>query len=317
MMKHVFLGLALGWCGSAWAQEAPSGKDAQGFEWDCPSMGYLPYRRDLLVPTEDLGRMMEEGALVLLHVGFDETADPPQRRIRYSEAHLPGARSLSWSDLAGSGSDVVALGSHARLFASLGVSPESRVVFYDTGEGREAAVAYAALDAVGFGGRAMLLDGQFSKWAFEGRPITTNPPRTRSGVIEPCPACVGISPDVVGLLWEGRDHGSSDVTLIDARQHRGGDAKRNARWNHVPRMSWTEALVSPNYPVIAPEARLRRVWSEVPSQPDWTVIVAGRRWTEAAPVYFLAKLLGYHARILDGSIDSVEGLERGNGEDPS
>ncbi|HXX93534.1 MAG TPA: hypothetical protein VEN81_07865, partial [Planctomycetota bacterium] len=75
------------------------------------------------------------------------------------------------------------------------------------------------------------------------------------------------------------------------------------------RISWVQNLVSPNYPALKGEADLRRLWAQVPSQGNRPVWVAARSWVEAAPVYFVARLLGYPVRILEGSMEEEGGEE--------
>jgi 3-mercaptopyruvate sulfurtransferase SseA len=80
-------------------------------------------------------------------------------------------------------------------------------------------------------------------------------------------------------------------------------------------MPWTGNLASLSLPLFKGEAELRRLWSKVSAGAEPRVVVAARDWREAAPVYFAARLLGYSAEILDGSIDdlepALESLERG------
>ena len=118
------------------------------FAWDCPATGYLPLRRDLLVSTESLARLLGDPAVTILHVG-DESD--------YARGHLPGALRLP-------SGEVPALSSSMQ-----------RVVLYDAGLGLEAARAYVLLDQLGRADRVALLDGHGAQWIAEGRPFSLDP----------------------------------------------------------------------------------------------------------------------------------------------
>jgi 3-mercaptopyruvate sulfurtransferase SseA len=254
------------------------------YSWDCPGTGHLPFRGEWLVSTERLADLMEEGRALVVHVDVDE---PGGRRVGYADGHLPGARRLKWADLVGAAPGLAPARSRLGLFEAVGITPERPVVFYDTGLGHEAAAAWTALDALGLAGRAAVLDGQWSKWAFEGRPLSMASETGGASVLEPRPAAVAAG--------KSRRFDPA-VTVVDAR-----DDDRIAPVG--VRIGWSDVLASPNYPVLKREGDLRRSWAAVPARAEREVLVAARGWVEAAPVYFAARLLGYSARILDGSLE--------------
>jgi len=273
----------------------------QDHGWDCPGTGYLPFRHELLASTGQVAELIESSEATILHVGFDESAGSPRHRARYADGHLPGALQVKWSVLQGA---LLSAASRREAFESLGLAPGRRVILYDTGLGFEAAAAYAALDALGLADRAALLDGQWVKWVSEGRPLCrwtseaeASPLETRRG----------------GMALTGAEAASlllrPGVSFLDAR--RGPDPA------HRPfiKMTAAEQLVSLRLPVLKGEPELRRLWSALPPRPEQRLVVAGRHWTEAAPVYFAAKLLGYSVQLMDGSIDDLgvaeQTLERG------
>jgi 3-mercaptopyruvate sulfurtransferase SseA len=273
----------------------------QDHGWDCPGTGYLPFRHELLLSTGQVAELIEAGEATIIHVGFDESAGSTRQRARYADGHLPGALHLKWSLLQGS---LLSDRSRSAAFESLGLLPGRRIVLYDTGLGFEAAAAYAALDALGLEDRAALLDGQWVKWASEGRPLCRWTSEAEASPLETRRGERGITPAEVASLFL-----RTDVSFLDARP---GPAPTRRPFT---RMTATEQLVSLQRPEWKSEAELRRLWSALPPRPERRLVVAGRHWTQAAPVYFAAKLLGYSVQLMDGSIEDLgvpdETLERG------
>jgi len=283
---------------------------AQEYGWDCPGSGHLLFRRDLLCSTEELARMMESSEVTVIHVGF-ETAGPGKlRRAAYSEGHLPGARHLKWLDLKGPQESLLPALDRWPALSSLGILPGRRVVLYDTGLGLEAAAAFVALEAVGLGDHAALLDGQWVKWVSEGRPLCRWSEEAAPSDLEPG------SPEAAAttaFVQASRDP-SSRVTLVDARAG-ARDVQGPSSGAPLLKLPWTGNLVHLNFPLLKSEEELRRLWGAVPPRADHRVLVGARNWREAAHAYFVARLLGYTVQILDGSIEDLvreaAALERG------
>lgn len=271
----------------------PSQVQEPEYGWDCPAMGYLRFRRELLVSTDELARMLETREVEVVHVGFDEARAGRMWRARYGDGHIPGARLLEWSEIAGPSGALEPAGSRREAFRGLGISPGRRVVLYDTGAGLEAAAAYVALDALGMAGDLALLDGHWIKWVYEGRPYSTSPECWKPGAPGPeREFAISVSS---AELDELRSAGGPGYTLIDARLVAGGGGEG-------VRMPWSGSLVSLQYPILKGEAELRRQWRSVPARDGQRVIVAAETWWQASHAYFVAKALGYEVRILDGSI---------------
>jgi thiosulfate/3-mercaptopyruvate sulfurtransferase len=288
---------------------------AQDYGWDCPGSGYLSFRKELLVSTEELARLLDAGEVTVIHVGFDGSRAAELRRPTYAHGHVPGARHLPWSDLQGTTGLLRPAASRWSALAALGISPGRRVVLYDTGLGLEAAAALVALESVGLADRAALLDGQWVKWAFEGRPLCRWGEQAEPSDLESRLADLGPSREELERLMRDAGEPRPSITLIDART--GPDlGRRLGSPSRHQRMPWTGNLASLSLPVFKGEAELRRLWANVPARADHRVVVGGRDWKEAAPVYFVARLLGYSVEIFDGSIDDLESapatLERGS-----
>lgn len=301
-MMNLTAGIVLS---AALLQAVPAQEPGEPYAWDCPGSGYLPFRGELLVSTEALAQLIESSAVTVIHVEADPAAPGSVRRATYAQGHLPGALRLKWSDLAGT---LGTLRPAERRWPALGILPGRRVVLYDTGAGLEAAAAFVALEFVGWGGHAALLDGQWAQWVSEGRPLCRWGEEVEPGDLDPRPSGIALSNAEMETLIQEAGRPRSTVTLIDARRTVAGAAP-----DPFQRRSWNDHLTSPSLPVLKNEEQLRRLWSSVPSGPDRRVVVAAGNWREAAPVYFVARLLGYSVQLLDGSIDDLESaLERGS-----
>lgn len=95
-------------------------------------------------------------------------------RTEFAEAHIPGARFFDLAALVDDTSDVPqALPRPEQLAMELarsGVSPQSRIVFYDDSAVKTSARAWFLCRAHGLANVA-ILDGGLGKWKAEGRPL--------------------------------------------------------------------------------------------------------------------------------------------------
>jgi thiosulfate/3-mercaptopyruvate sulfurtransferase len=125
----------------------------------------------ILVGTAQVAEQMKAGKLRLIDAENGES---------FARAHLPGAANLHYLDLedaeenAKTGLPIFPqLG--ASKFAALGITRESDVVIYDSGNGRGASAVWYILRFLGHE-RVRILDGGFRKWLKEGRPVTQDVP---------------------------------------------------------------------------------------------------------------------------------------------
>jgi len=286
----------------------------QEYSWDCPGSGHLRFRRDLLCSTEELARMMESSEVTVIHVGFENSSPGKVRRAAYSDGHLPGARHLEWADLKGPQETMCPALDRWPALSALGILPGRRVVLYDTGLGLEAAAAFVALESVGLGDHAAMLDGQWVKWVSEGRPLCRWSEEAAPADLEPGFSEVTATKAETEALVQASRGPSTGVTLVDAGAW-GRDIQCPASQLRFLKLPWTENLVHLNFPMIKSETELRRLWRNVPPCEEHRVLVAARNWREAAHPYFVARLLGYRVKILDQSVEDLlrgaAALERG------
>jgi len=127
-----------------------------------------------LVTTEYLSAELGKPGLVV----FDATKylpnEPKDGRAEYLRAHIPGARFFDIDQIADTDTDlphmVPTAGRFAKLVSALGVSNDSRVVFYDQKGLASAARGWWLMSLFGHD-QAFVLDGGLPKWLNEHRPV--------------------------------------------------------------------------------------------------------------------------------------------------
>jgi thiosulfate/3-mercaptopyruvate sulfurtransferase len=157
-------------------------------------------------------------------------------RGAYEAGHIPGAVFVDWTrDIVDAADPVpvqiAAPDAFAAAMAALGIGDDSLVVAYDDYNhifaGRIAwALRYYGLDAV------RVLDGGWSRWTSEGRPITREVPRREPArfTAQPRPWLRRTADEVARIL------GRPDVLLLDARPPEQYEGKVSAarRAGHIP-----------------------------------------------------------------------------------
>lgn len=151
----------------------------------------------------------------------------------YARAHLPGAMNLPYLELEDVEENVKSgLPIFPRLAASkleaLGISRDSDVVVYDSGDGRAASAVWYILGFIGHD-RVRILDGGFRKWLKEGRAVTQDVPH-------PTKATYVLQPRADWAL-KTQDLASSPALRVDARSiaEYGGKETGGARQGgHLP-----------------------------------------------------------------------------------
>jgi thiosulfate/3-mercaptopyruvate sulfurtransferase len=289
------------WSGSGCA---PDGSPPAGVDPDRVG-GAAGVRADMLVSTASLGERLGREDLVVLHVAA--------QRDGYDSGHIPGARFVAVSELAvpraGVPNEFPSLDDLTALARRLGIDERSRVVCYDEAAGLLAARAYVALDVLGLGDRAALLDGHLQAWRAEGRPLETAAPAVTPSSFAPRPR-----PGLVVPLAEMRDLAAraagpgAPIALLDARpeaQFTGAEAGEGVRRpGHIPgaaNLFWMKALEGPDRPVLRSPEELRRQFADAGIVAGDEVVTYCRTGMQAAHSYFVARYLGHDVRLYDGS----------------
>jgi len=274
----------------------------------------VTHNRHILASTEWLASYLSAATVHVVHVGRTDSA--------YRAGHIPGARFLPLSAVAttvgGLTNEFPAPAQLIATFRDLGVGDEGTIVLYGEDLGLFAARAWVALDLLGHGNRAAVLDGGLVKWRAEHRELETTV-RTPT----PRPFTGSWRADrVVNAAWVRSHLRDSSVQLVDSRpadQFAGAEppcppSQPNCpqippeRRGHIPSAAniyWIRAFQSAENPVLRPMHYLHEdLW--VPSgtdrDPVRTVVTYCRSGVQASHAYFVARYIGYHdVRLYDAS----------------
>jgi len=189
----------------------------------------------MLISTSKLNSILDDPNLIIADArSFKE----------YSDGHIPGAVHLDlfafhWIDTSTEG-----IGNFnrqaQRLLSILGVTPEKKVVFYDSVSGMLAARGVWML--MYFSHRdVVMLDGGITKWQSENLPT-----ETRSNAFKPSDFSGTIEPAIITGFGHIRDN-LDTLKILDVRSpgEYDGSTIRAARSGHIPNsfnIDWSQNL---------------------------------------------------------------------------
>lgn len=190
--------------------------------------------------------------------------------------------------------------SMAAMLEAAGVGGDRIVI---VGEPIPAGRAFAALDYLGLGDRAALLDGG----------AAALPPASASGGERPRDEPLRLDAAVregmiVDAEWVNEHLDDPNVAILDARppaQFSGETPGQGIdRPGHIPgagNLFWETLVQSSDNPRLKDEAELRRLFQEAGVTPGATVVAYCRTGGQASFLYAVARHLGYNVRLYDGS----------------
>ena len=274
--------------------------------WMLAAAAYPP---SLLITPAELHKELGSSKLVILQVGPKDD---------YSAGHIPGARFLQMEDLSTPHTDstpMLELPDTADLrvrLEKLGISDESHIVVVGGADWVSPATRVVfTLEAAGLGARTQLLDGGSRGWKRAGFSYTKDdPPPAKPGRLT-------LKPDrwiVVDHLWvQGHEH-DPHVRIIDARApvfyegvgmpEHGVPGGHIAGAKNIPFNTLTNDSLN-----VLPVDSLRRIFAAAGVQPGDTVAAYCHIGQQGTVVIFAARLLGYPARLYDGSMTEWQSLK--------
>ncbi len=269
-------------------------------------------RQELVVTTAWLAERLDRPDIVVLHVAHGTD---------YDQGHVPGARKLDYGSLAvrvGSlGTELPSAEQARAVFEALGVSDGSTVVVY----AHQAPMATRVLFTLAYLGVARIayLDGGLERWRTENRPVSTEPVASNRGRITSTP-----NPALVAAAdWIEPRLSQRGLALIDTRTDGEYDGTGNRSGmpstGHLAgarQLEW-EQMFSDGNVVLKPRAELERLFRDRVAPGD-TVVTYCWVGYRASATWFVARFLGYDARLYDGSYQdwSQRGLPTRAGTTP-
>ena len=253
--------------------------------------------KNMLVSAAWLSGHLQDPDLVVVAVG---------PRADYEKAHITGAQYLDLSSVAAKDGkltlELPPMAELAQTFRSVGVSNNSHVVLYAMSNQIQSATrVFLTLDAMGMGAKTSLLDGGLPLWQNESRAVTTDIRAAHTGNVEPC-----AQTDVIAdaqYVRSNLEH--KGVNIVDARLpgfYTGAQIPNGQRAGHMPG--------AVNIPYISlvddlgkfkPVPVLAEMFKSAGISPGDQVVSYCHVGQQATAVYFAARLLGYDARMYDGS----------------
>jgi thiosulfate/3-mercaptopyruvate sulfurtransferase len=134
--------------------------------------------QEFLVSTDWLAERLDDPSIRVVDCRFAFDRDCQQD---YDESHIPGAVYVNWSrDLTDLNHEVEGMIAPAERVADvmqgLGIGDDTTIIAYDQEGGHFAARLWLVLERYGHGQQVRILDGGWTAWQQEGRPVTSEPP---------------------------------------------------------------------------------------------------------------------------------------------
>jgi thiosulfate/3-mercaptopyruvate sulfurtransferase len=256
-------------------------------------------REPMLVTVDWLADHLKDPSLVLLQIGDKKD---------YDKGHVPGAQFLEYESIStphGQGLmlELPPVEQLVSVFERLGVSNSSHVILYfGTNWVTPTTRVYWTLDYLGLGDRTSILNGGLVAWQATHHPVSTETKQPAKGSITPAPR----KEIVADAAWVSSHLNKPGVTIIDARTHEfynGSQSDGNPRSGHIPGASnlpYLDVVDQDNNKFKSPDA-IRELFRAAGLKPGNLMVSYCHIGQRATVLYFTAKMLGYDARMYDGS----------------
>lgn len=258
----------------------------------------------MLVSPQWLAAHRNDPGVVILHVSMDKAG--------YERGHVPGARWLDPHELMSMDPPGVELPSVEQIdsvLESLGVTDQSRVVYY--GDTWMTPRVFLALEYVGLGDRASLLDGGLAAWRASGGTVTGDVPTWTRGRLT-----TRANPEIlVSAGWLEKHLDDPKLALVDVRsqgEYAATDSsERLPRFEHIPggvNLPWEQTFTDPAGALegrpsrLKPAAELRLLLETAGAREGAQIVTYCTVGLRASHIYFVARYLGWRPRIYDGSM---------------
>lgn len=264
-------------------------------------------RQSMLVSTAWLNDHIRDPDLVILQVGG---------KAQFDSVHIPGARPVSLADITLSASE-------SKLFTELppperlkawaeanGIGNSSRIIVvpYDSTLPPSTRV-FITLAYMGAMERTSLLNGGLAAWRADALPLSKEAPvapKAATFNLKLRPELIAAMNDVETAIQGNK------VSVIDARLPKfyNGDGGGYPRAGHIPTaINVPLNTVSANG-FIKEDPALRDLFGTAGIGTGKPVITYCHVGQQATLLWFVATLLGYDARMYDGSFQEWSGTER-------
>jgi len=256
-------------------------------------------RQPLVVTVDWLGDHLNDASLVLLQIG--EKKD-------YQSGHIPGAQFLDYASIStphGQGLmlELPPVEQLVSVFENLGVTNRSHIILYfGTNWVTPTTRVYWTLDYLGLGDRTSILNGGLVAWQATHHPVSTETKQPAKGSLTPA-----LRKEIVAdAAWISSHLNQPAVTVIDARTHEfynGSQSDGSPRSGHIPgafNLSYLEVIDQDNNKFKSADG-LKDLFRTAGLKPGNLMVSYCHIGQRATVLYFAAKMLGYDAKMYDGS----------------
>lgn len=251
-----------------------------------------------IVSTTWLARHIDDPKLVVVYVSHEKG--------EYDGGHIPGSRFVSYMTIItkhdGISTEMPQQSDLRHVFEATGVSNDSHVVLY--GPPLMASRAFASLDYLGVP-NVSILDGGLAKWRSEGHPLSRDEPVPAAGHL----TTTAHPERVVTAEWVLPRVGKPGYALIDTRTD--GEYLGSGERHGMPsdghlagarQLQWQELFADPNTGLFKSRSELAKLYADRVPRGD-TVVTYCYVGYRASMTYFVARALGFPARLYDGSYE--------------
>jgi len=266
--------------------------------------GPVAAREPWLVPTAWVQEHLMDPGLVVVQIAGT--------RREYRQGHVPGARFLwaqAYAPSTPDGSyDLPTAGQVTAFFRELGLRPDSRIVLvYAGAQIQQTARALLTFDQFGLGRRVSIMNGGFDAWKAEGRSVSTDVPPVVPGTATAAPGGRLVAD---AAYVQARLH-APGTTVVDARDARfyNGDGGGQPRPGHIPGAVNVPFSALIDGTTIKDEPALRAIFTAAGVKPGTEVVSYCHIGQQGSLVWLVARILGYDARLYDGSFEDWSGRE--------
>ncbi|MCX2726345.1 sulfurtransferase [Thermomicrobium sp. 4228-Ro] len=271
-------------------------------------MGML-HREAMLVSTDWLAEHLDDDTVRVLDCRY--YFDGRDGYAEYRAGHIPGARYFDWTRVTVDPDDPIAyrLASPEYIAAQLGelgIGDAHTIVGYDDEGGHFVARLWLALARYGRADRLRILDGGWTRWGLEGRPVSTEEPTwpaahfTLPGM-QPDPQLVVEAETVLRAIAE------RSAVVLDVRRlsEFTGEEVRARRGGHIPGAQhwfWQQSLDWDSDRRFVPREQVVESLRAVGVDPDTPVITYCHGGVRAAHAALALRLAGFRdVRVYVGS----------------
>lgn len=264
-------------------------------------------REDILVSTEWLAQHLDDPKVRL--VDCRNYFDGRVARDEYAKGHLPGAVFFDWPNELSDKERPVAFkvapaDKVKRALEAIGVGDDTLFVGYDDEGGHFVSRVWLVLRAYGKADQLRILAGGLTKWLAEGRPLTTQPARSRAATFTPGPLDAS---HLVTAEEVQRARNEPNTVILDVRRRTEftGEEARARRGGRIPGATlvfWQDNLDWGGNRELVSDQQIRARHEAAGVTPNQRVITYCQGAVRAAHAAIALELAGFdQVQIYDGS----------------